>query len=335
MKVGDVGEFGLIGRLAALVKTPHKGVVVGIGDDVAVLQVAEDQWLLATVDSQVEGVHFLRQVITPYQLGRKALAINVSDIAAMGGTPTFVLASLALPQDLEVAWVEALYEGLHAEATRVGAAVVGGNMARSPDGIFIDITVLGTVAKDEVLLRSGARPGDQVLVTGTLGDSALGLHLILHPEITVPDAARAYLLSRHLTPTPRLTEGRLIARSRQATAMIDISDGLSSDVMHLCNASEVGIRLWAERFPLSAAAHQVAAYTGRPAWEWALTGGEDYELCFTAGAEGVPILQRQVTDITRTPITVIGEILPASAGHWLVLPDGKEVPLTAQGWRHF
>jgi len=335
VKVGDVGEFGLIERLAALVGVAREGVVVGIGDDVAVLRAEGEAWLLATVDSQVEGVHFLREAMTPYQLGRKALAINVSDIAAMGGTPTYALISLVLPPDLEVAWVEELYRGLQAEAERSRVAVVGGNMARSSDGVVIDVALLGTVAQEEVLLRSGAQPGDRVLVTGTLGDSAAGLHLILHPEVAVPDADRAYLLDRHLTPTPRLAEARVIAQSRLATAMIDISDGLSSDVGHICKASHVGVRLWAERLPISDATCRVAERMGRPAWELALTGGEDYELCFTAPASAVPEVQRRVKEATRTPVVEVGEILPPEAGRWLVLPDGEEIPLTARGWQHF
>lgn len=335
MKVSDIGEFGLIDRLAQLVAVHREDVVVGIGDDVAVLRGDGASWLLATIDSQVEGIHFLREAISPYQLGRKALAINVSDIAAMGGEPTFALVSLALPPDVEVAWVEALYRGLRSEGDISGVAVVGGNIARSPDGVVIDIALLGRVLPEELLLRSGARPGDLVLVTGTLGDSAAGLHLILHPDTPVPDAVRRYLLERHLTPTPRLKEARVIARSRQATAMIDVSDGLSSDVGHICDRSGVGVRLWAERIPISDALRQVAAVTERPAWDWALAGGEDYELCFTAPPEKAEALAREVTAVTGTAVTVVGEILPAESGRWVVLPDGRKAPLEAKGWRHF
>lgn len=335
MKVSDIGEFGLIERLAQLVAVAREDIVVGIGDDVAVLRMDGTDLLLATVDSQVEGIHFLREAISPYQLGRKALAINVSDIAAMGGEPTFALVSLALPPDLTVDWVEALYRGLRAEGEASGTVVVGGNVARSPDGIMIDLALLGRVSPEELLLRSGARPGDLVLVTGTLGDSAAGLHLILHPETQVPDDVRSYLLDRHLTPTPRLKEARVIARSRCATAMIDVSDGLSSDVGHICDRSRVGVRLWADRMPVSAPLRHVARLTGRPAWDWALAGGEDYELCFTVPPEKAEDLARQVETETGTKVTVVGEILPEARGRWVVLPDGREAPLEAKGWRHF
>ncbi len=335
MKVRDLGEFGLIERLAKLVAVRREDVLVGIGDDVAVLRADGSALVLVTVDSQVEGVHFLREAITPYQLGRKALAINVSDIAAMGGVPTFALVSLVLPPDLDVAWVEGLYRGLREEGDATGVAIVGGNIARSSDGIVIDLALLGKVAPDELLTRSGARPGDRVLVTGTLGDSAAGLHLVLHPDVQVAEDTRAYLLRRHLTPSARLAEARVIAQARQATAMIDISDGLSSDVGHICESSNVGVRLWADRLPISEAAREVAVVAGRPVWEWALGGGEDYELCFTAPPEAAEAIARRVQETTGTPVTDVGEVLPPDAGRWLVLPDGREVPLTPKGWQHF
>lgn len=333
--IGDVGEFGLIERVAQIVGATHPNVVVGVGDDVAVLDVGGADLLLATVDCQVEGVHFLRDAIPPHALGRRALAINLSDIAAMGGEATFALVSLVLPDDLDVAWVEAMYRGMREEADRAGLAIVGGNMARSPDGVIVDVTVLGRVMPEHLLLRSGARPGDMVLVTGTLGDAAAGLHLLLHPETEVAEAERGYLLTRLFTPTARLVEGRAIAQSGRATAMIDISDGLGSDVAHICERSRVGIRLWAERLPVTEAAQRVAEQAGQPAWAWALQGGEDYELCFTAPREAVSDLQRAVAMVSDTPVTVVGEVLPADAGRHLILPDGNEVPLEAGGWRHF
>ena len=341
MKVGDVGEFGLIARLARLVGGEHPDVVVGIGDDVAVLDVGGPEWLLATVDAQVEGVHFLRQLIAPRQLGRRALAVNVSDIAAAGGRPTFALVSLSLPNDVEVEWAEALYRGLRAEADRAGVAVVGGNVARSPGPVLIDITLLGRVRPEHLLRRTGTRPGDVVLVTGTLGDAAAGLRLLLDPPPALaspqalPPVERDALLKRLLTPTPRLAEGQVVARSGMATAMIDISDGLSSDVGHICAASHVGVRLWAERLPISEGTRHVARLLEVPPWELALAGGEDYELCFTAPREAAEALAARVTAETGTQVTPVGEVLPAGAGRRLVTPDGQEVPLEPRGWQHF
>ncbi|HBY92486.1 MAG TPA: thiamine-phosphate kinase [Chloroflexi bacterium] len=335
MNVAELGEFPLIDRVRQILATEQPDVVIGIGDDVAVLDVRGDEFILATVDSQVEDVHFLRQTITPYQLGRRALAINLSDIAAMGGWPQYALASLALPTDTEVAWVEGLYRGLRVEADRFGVAVVGGNMARSAAEIFIDVTVLGHVARRHLLLRSGAQPGDRVLVTGHLGDSAAGLSLLLHPELSIPPAERALLTARHLTPTPRLPEAAVIARSGLATAMIDLSDGLNSDIGHICERSQVGVRLWAARIPVSAAASRVAAQTDKSPLSLALEGGEDYELCFTAPPEATETLIADVVRETGTPVTVVGEILSLEQGRWLVSGDGHLAPLEAGGWEHF
>ena len=337
MQISDLGEFPLIDRIARIASVERDDVIVGIGDDVAVLDAGED-WLLAKVDSQVEGVHFLKDAISPRQLGRKALIINLSDIASIGGQPLYALVSLALPGDTEVAWVDELYHGLREEGDRFGVAVVGGNMARSTGGAFIDVFVLGRVHRDHVLLRSGARPGDKVLVTGRLGDSAAGLQLVLNPEIKaagLTDAGREMLLDRHFTPAPRLREAQVISRMRTATAAIDLSDGLSSDVGHICERSEVGVRLWAERLPISCAARSVANEIGKEAWQLAIEGGEDYELCFTVPAAEAEALAAAVERETGTPVSIVGEILPPDEGRRLVLEDGREGPLEARGWQHW
>ncbi len=335
MRVSQLGEFPLIDLVSRIVGVERSDIVVGIGDDVAVLGEQGDELLLATVDSQVESVHFLRDCITPFQLGRRALAINLSDIAAMGGTPQYALVSLALPADTEVAWVEELYRGLREEGDRFGVAVVGGNMARSLGGVFVDVCVLGRVRREHLLLRSGAGVGDRILVTGQLGDSAAGLSLLLHDRLDVAEQDREQLLARHLTPTPRLAESAVIAWSGLATAMIDISDGLSSDLGHICQRSGVGARVWVERLPISAATRRVAGLINKAPWHLALTGGEDYELCFTAPPEAAEGLTEAVSRETGTPVTVVGEILPEAEGRRLVLEDGREVLLEAKGWEHF
>jgi thiamine-monophosphate kinase len=339
--ISDLGEFPLIDRIARIASVARDDVIVGIGDDVAVLDAygrgpsAGEDWILAKVDSQVEGVHYLKDAISPRQLGRKALIINLSDIAAAGGQPLYALVSLALPDDTEVAWVDELYRGLREEGDRFGVAVVGGNMARSRGGAFIDVFVLGRVHRGRVLLRSGARPGDRVLVTGRLGDSAAGLQLVLNPAIEVPDTDREMLLDRHFTPTPRLREAQVIARTGTATAAIDLSDGLSSDLGHICERSGVGARVWAGRLPMSPAARRVAAACGKEPWQLAIEGGEDYELCFTAPAAEAEALAAAVERATGTPVSVVGEVLPPDEGRWLVLEDGREGPLEARGWQHW
>jgi len=335
MKVSELGEFGLIERIAQRLPPYLDDVRVGVGDDVAVLKLDPETYQLATCDIQVEGIHFLRQWITPYQLGRRAAAINLSDIAAKGGVPQHFLISLALPPDTEVRWVDALYDGLREEASRYGADIVGGNMSKTEGPIVLDLFVLGQVRREEVLLRSGARPGDVVLVTGCLGEAAAGLALVRRPNLPVGKEDAARLRDAYLTPTPRIREGRAIASSRRASAMIDLSDGLSSDIGHICEKSHVGVRLWAECLPLSKPTRRVAELMGRPDWALALEGGEDYELCFIAPAEVEEVLASLVREATGTIVTCIGEVLPDEAGRWVQLADGEEVPLRAGGWDHF
>lgn len=335
MRIHEIGEFGLIARIARALPAPGEGVIVGIGDDVAVLRTDGTRYILATCDIQVENVHFLRDRITPRQLGLKGVAINVSDIAAMGGVPRYLLVSLVLPKETELAFVDGLYEGMQEECLRWGVEIVGGNMAHSPDGIIVDLFLLGEVEPDCLLRRSGARVGDQVLVTGTLGDSAAGLALVLRPGTACPDEHRRWVLERHLTPTPRLGEGWAIARSGLATAMIDVSDGLACDIGHICEMSGVGVRLQADALPISSAARAVAEAVGADALDWALFGGEDYELLFTAPADRAAELARRVQEETGTPVSIIGKVTPAKEGMTLVHRDGASVPLRKGGWDHF
>jgi thiamine-monophosphate kinase len=332
--VSELGEFGLIARIARRLPPYKDDVRAAVGDDVAVLALDGESYLLATCDVQVEGVHFRRKSITPYQLGRRAAAINLSDIAAKGGTPEHFLVSLALPGTLEVGWVEALYEGLGEEAAEHGADVVGGNLSRTDGPVVVDVFLLGKVRVDEVVLRSGARAGDAVLVTGSLGAGVAGL-AVLEERGAVRSEEWEEVLERYLTPRPRVREGRVIARSGRATSMIDVSDGLSSDVAHICDQSDVGVRLFADRLPVSGGVRSVAAVTGRTGWSLALEGGEDYELCLTLSPGAEREVAALVEEETGTPVTCVGEILAREEGRWVVLPDGSEIPLVARGWDHF
>ncbi|MFH1609108.1 MAG: thiamine-phosphate kinase [Candidatus Bipolaricaulota bacterium] len=335
MRIGDLGEFPLIERLTRIVSSERSDIVVGIGDDAATLDLGGRELVLLTVDSQVEGSHFVRDRIPPLLLGRRLLAVNLSDIAAMGGCPTHAVVSLVRPSDLDLDWVEALYMGIGEEAARFGVAVVGGNIARSLSGIVLDLCLLGQVARDRVLTRGGARPGDAVLVTGSLGEAAAGLALIERPELPLPAGEREALTTRHFVPTPRVREGTAIAASGLATAMIDLSDGLGSDIGHVCDRSGVGVRIYAGKLPVPPAVRRVAELTGRAPWELALFGGEDYELCLTVPALAAADLAERVTAETGTPASVVGEVLAAEAGRWLALPSGQEVPLEPRGFRHF
>jgi thiamine-monophosphate kinase len=333
LTIGALGEFGLIARLTAgLPADPD--VLVGVGDDCAVLEVGGEEVLLATCDAQLDGQHFLRHVATPEQIGRRAMAVNLSDIASMGGTPRFALVSLLLSPDLPATLLDGVYAGLRREATRYGASIVGGNVIAAPDLLGIDITVLGQARREQVLLRRGARPGDALLVTGTLGEAAAGLHLLLHPALAVPEDVAAPLKAAQLMPVPRVPEGRVLARLGVVTAMLDISDGLAGDLGHLCAQSQVGARLDQAVLPISAATQAAARLAGQSALEWALYGGEDYQLLLTAPPDVVPRIKELLWLATGTPVTTIGEILPPEAGMLLCLPDGTMQPLAARGWDH-
>jgi thiamine-monophosphate kinase len=331
MRVRDIGEFGLIERLATLAGRGG-GVVLGIGDDTAVLDTGGPRLLLATIDIQVEGRHFRRDRIDARRLGQRTAAVNLSDIGAMGGVPRWALVSLALPPDLEVAWVEDLYRGLTAELDRFGVVVVGGNLSGGAP-IVVDLALLGEVERGRVLRRDGARPGDLILVTGTLGASAAG-RFALDAGLDPADPHVAPLVEAHLTPAPRLREGQAAAATGRVTAAIDLSDGLSSDLGHLCDASGVGAVVEAERLPLRAETRVVAARLGLDPVGLALAGGEDYELLLTAPPQALPELAAAVGAATGVALTAIGAITPAAEGRWLVR-DGRRLPLAASGWNHF
>ena len=336
MKIGELGEFGLIERVATLLAPCSKDVVVGVGDDVAVVDAGGDEYLLLTCDIQVERIHFLPSA-SPHQLGRKAAAVNLSDVGAKGGKPLHFLVSLALRADTPVEWVDEFYKGLAEEASRYGADIIGGNLSRIQGPQVIDLFLMGKVKKDRLLLRRGAKPGDLVLVTGQLGEARGGLFLLTRKDLKEkmdPQKAQT-LIKAQETPTPRLKEGQIIAESGKATAMLDISDGLAQDLLHICQASGVGARIRAGRIPFSCALEDLAQLIKIPPWRLALMGGEDYELCFTASAREAEKLAEEVRGSTGTPVSIIGEVLPQEEGHWLVTPQGEEVPLSSEGWNHF
>ncbi len=336
--VAEIGEFGLIARIEGLspgigAAGSGPGLVVGIGDDCAAFRPTPGLLTLATCDIQVEGRHFRRDRITPYDLGRRSAAINLSDIGAMGGQPRYALISLALPQETEIAWIDELYRGMREEFERFGAAIAGGNLSGSGDGVIIDITLLGEVEEGRMLLRSGARPGDAILVTGALGDSALG-RLALDRALDRRRAEVTPLVAAHLTPTPRVREGQAIAAIQRGTALIDVSDGLAGDLGHICERSGVGARVEAARLPISKEASQVAAELGADALAAALHGGEDYELVVTCPREAAGAIARAVRAATGVPVTEIG-VVTEGPGMTLALPDGSERPLEARGWDHY
>jgi thiamine-monophosphate kinase len=335
MNIEELGEFGLIERIKRLLPSENGNVLLGIGDDVAIVRGNGPNVWLATCDVQMEGAHFLRNTVSPRDLGRKALAVNLSDIAATGGIPRYALISLGLPKDLPVEFIDELYAGLRFEAERSGTTIIGGNISRSRLGLFIDIFLLGEAQEGHILLRSGARTGDKIVVTGTLGDAAAGAALLLDPLLPATDAYAARARTRFNLPAARLKESGIIASSHAASAMIDISDGLAGDLQHICNRSGVGAIIYTDRLPVEKENRDLSKRVKGDELDFAVFGGEDYELLFTVAKEKAPSLAEKITAETGTPVSIIGEILPASDGRRLVLPDGMEIPLEARGWDHF
>lgn len=337
MKVADIGEFGLISRIAGLLPRHSAGVLVGIGDDVAVLEFSPREVLLATCDIQVEEVHFCRSWTTPRQLGRKVVAINVSDIAAMGGVPAWALVSLALPQDTDVEFVEELYGGMQEQISEGGGAIVGGNTSAISCRMVIDLFLMGKADPERIVRRSGARVGDLVFVTGFLGDSMAGLELMRRPELKVDPFHADPVLERQRTPRPRLREGQCLASSGKVHAMVDVSDGLWSDVGHICRASGVGAEIRLAELPVSDHCIEVARAAGKDFREWALTGGEDYELLFAVAADQADEVERMVLNETGTPCRPIGRFVAMERGVVVSTPekDRFETVCDTRGWDHF
>ncbi|MEK6711518.1 MAG: thiamine-phosphate kinase [Nitrospinota bacterium] len=335
-RAGGFGEFALIDRLRRKLTgsaAGQPGVIVGIGDDAAVVEAGGGMCWVVTCDVQVQGVHFPAAGVSGIPVGQKALAVNVSDVAAMGGTPRFALVSIGVRADTPLAFLDEVYEGLNARASRWNMTVLGGNVTRTEGPFFIDVFVLGEVAREGLLLRRGAKVGDQILVTGFLGDAAAGLYLLGHPEVRLRDEARTALTYAQLRPAARVEEGKAIAALRLATAMMDVSDGLAGDLAHLCAASGVGAVVWEQELPVSPSALELASAIKRRPEEWALYGGEDYQLLLTAPLEAVPALRKAVREAGGAPLTPIGEIVPSR--QQIRLKRGEELlPLEGGAWDH-
>lgn len=332
--IGEVGENGLIARFRELASAAQgEGVIVGSGDDAAVVAAAEGRALLLTCDMMVEGVHFRRDWARPRQIGWKAMAQNLSDIAAMGGEPAFAVASIAAPGSLPEEVAEGIAQGLMAAASEYGAAVVGGDLVGSPGPVVVDVALTGWVQREMMLLRSGARPGDAICVTGSLGASAAGLTALqrgLGAE-TSPRLDRA--LIAHREPRPRLAESRAIAATHLGTAMMDLSDGLTEDLPRLCAESGVGARVYAGRIPVDPSCEEVAGRADLDALTLAASGGEDYELLFTCAPDAVGEVAAAVAAQSDAAVTAIGEI---SEGDEVVFvdPEGRKMAFP-RGFDHF
>lgn len=330
MKLSDIGEFRVISSIRSDLKDFQKEVIVGIGDDTAAIKVSGKKLLLFTSDSLVEDVHFKWDYTSPFQVGWKALVVNISDVAAVGGNPTHCLVSLALPSDTERNLVREVYRGLKKAASKYRVGIVGGDTVRAPSFI-ITVSLLGEVKRENIVLRSGAKPGDLIYVTGQLGSSGAGLACLKAPNGKVKPKIRQFLIKKHLIPSPRLVEGQKIASSQIATSMIDLSDGLASDLHRLAEESKVGAVLWEDEFPIALATEQLAKVMGKSLLEWILYGGEDYELLFTVP----PNKKEKLKQTLGFPHTLIGEIVDRDQGMYLKKRGGNRTKIEDGGYNHF
>jgi thiamine-monophosphate kinase len=326
-----LAEFDLIRVLRHTIGPPGRGTLVGLGDDAAVYE-PPGQLELLTCDAFVEGVHFRRDFANLYEIGAKCMVANVSDVAAMGGFPLRAVVSLCAPSDIEDADVVELYRGMLDVCRRYGAEVVGGDTVGSPSGLVVSIALTGAVNRDHVVTRSGAVIGDAVVVTGALGGSEAGLRAMvrgLEDEGRVPEARR-----RHNAPVPRVAEAQALIEVATPHAMIDISDGLSSDVWHIAEESGVGIRLEADSIPLAPCAVDVSERFGVDPLDLALASGEEFELVVTMPRSEVDLAVEHVAAVTGTSVTCIGEIAEPSRGCVIARRDGSEQPLERAGFEH-
>ncbi|MBI5197339.1 MAG: thiamine-phosphate kinase [Nitrospirae bacterium] len=329
----EIGEFGLIRKIRNAFPSKDPSVLLGIGDDTAVLRPASGKLLLLTVDTLREGVHFHSSYADPFSIGWKVVAVSLSDVAAMGGRPRFLLMSLSIPKTVSESYLDRLFLGMRSLLKRYSISLIGGNISRSVKGLSMDTTLIGEAVPGRLLTRSGASVGDLVYVTGTMGDSAAGLELLKRKR-RLGDTRTARLMQRHLRPEPRIEEGKILAIRRLATSAIDISDGLLQDLSHLCGQSRVGSRIDVRSLPLSPALRRSAPLLRKKTFDYALSGGEDYELLFTVKPQN-----REKVESLRKSMgmrwTRIGEIVRRAEGVTLSDPSGQVQKVNLEGYDHF
>jgi thiamine-monophosphate kinase len=338
MKLSEIGELSLLKTIRERFAVQSKDVIVSIGDDTAVIRPSGKN-LLVTTDMMVEGIHFDLNLITPFQLGFKLVSVNVSDIYAMGGTPQYLLLDIAMNRNTEKSFVDSFLDGIRCAMKLYGVFLIGGDLSSSRKDMVIAAALIGNAKRH--IRRSGAKTGDRIYVTGNLGDSACGLEALKKLKQTVSKKQIAVLsklglswntvkplLKRHLMPEARNPKGF----AKYATAMIDLSDGLFIDLSRLCDESRVGARIFMERIPVSSRMRTVSSLLGWDAMKLACSGGEDYELLFTApSASRIPSLLRR--GLGEVKITHIGDIV--KSGRKIIDKDGREKKFSPLGYQHF
>jgi thiamine-monophosphate kinase len=330
MRLKDLGEFGFISRITDGCVTRSAGVILGIGDDCCVFRSSGDRVLLLTTDMLVEKIHFIAERIPPEKLGRKSLAVSLSDVAAMGGIPREAVVSLAVPSRIEISFLDALYLGMKSIAAEYEVNLLGGDTTSSPDHLVINIALTGEAREGEIIYRSGAQPGDRIFVTGFVGSSAAGLDLLLNGN---PSEGFDRLLNAHFDPRPHVREGRVIADSGLSQSLIDVSDGVASDLGHICEQASIGAIIEEALIPTAPEFETYCERFGRDRRHLALNVGEDYVLLGTVPEESTQKLKNALAS-QGCEFHVIGRITP-EPGLRLQYRDGATGLLPAGGWDHF
>lgn len=336
-EISSLGEFGLIDRLSSTVNVKNDSTIKGIGDDAAVIDVKAGEVTLFAADMLVEGVHFDLTYVPLKHLGYKAAVVNFSDIYAMNGRPTQIVVSLGISSRFTVEHIDQLYSGLRLACDIYGVDLVGGDTTSSRSGLIISIACVGVAKKSDVVYRDGAGDSDLICVSGDLGAAYMGLQLLEREKMAsqgqsdfIPKfEGKEYLVERQLKPEARGDVVKILAdKGVRPTAMIDISDGLSSELLHICRQSKCGCRIYEDKIPIDYQTAVMAEEVNMNLVTAALNGGEDYELLFT-----VPLSDHdKVSDIKG--ITIIGHTTKDSLGCALITRDNSEMPLRAQGWNH-
>ena len=333
MNLKDIGEFGFIEKITRGCLVRPRKVVKSIGDDTAAFRTDKDELTLLTTDLLVERVHFLRNTTSGFNLGYKSMAVNLSDIAAMGGTAREAFVSIAVPENCSVEFLEDLYRGMKHLAGEFEVNILGGDTTRSMSDLIINISVTGSVPENNILCRDAAQLGDIIFLTGFVGDSRAGLHLILN---NIPADSEAYkaLFNAHILPRPYLGEGKFLAQQEGVHAAIDISDGLSSDLGHIAKQSKIGVLLHADKIPVSQYLEKFCREFDFNPVEYALAGGEDYTLVITVSREKADVVAKSYFEEFGTPLYSIGEISDLGKME-LIWPDGRIKWTGPLGWDHF
>ena len=333
MTLKQIGEFGFIKKVSrgCLIRPQH--IIKPIGDDAAAFTTDLDEISLITTDLLVERIHFLRNAISGFELGYKSLAVNLSDIAAMGGTAREAFVSIAIPDDCALDYLDSIYDGMKDLAHKFDVNILGGDTTGSKVDLIINVAVHGTIARDEMMCRDAARPGDIIYSTGFLGDSKAGLHLILN-NLPADSENLRRLIRAHLQPEPHLLEGRFLAQQPGIRAAIDTSDGLSSDLGHIIEQSGVGAILFADQIPISGELRSFCEQHKFDPVEYALSGGEDYTLICTMSPDQADAAAHNFQKCFKRPLFPMGQIREKK-GLEVVYPDNSSKEIVSTGWNHF